>query len=201
MEAVPSMPDYYFQGVGSGAGAIAVHEAARRLLDAGVADRTPRLMLCQNALFAPLYDAWRADLGDVRTSTDAANAARCFADELTNRRPPYIAAGGVRDCITQSAGEMFLADHASARAAQDLFAVVEGIDIEPAAAVALACLRDAAATGAVPREATVLLNITGGGRGRFAREFRPEASRPVHLVSTRDLRAGVFTKDLQASFT
>ncbi|WP_059006020.1 cysteate synthase [Streptomyces specialis] len=193
IEAMPGMPDFYFQAVGSGAGAIGVHEAARRLVDAGTGQVPPRLMLCQNAFPAPLYDAWRGN----RPRQAAPSAPlRAFAPELTNRHPPYAASGGVRDCLVESGGDLMIADHAAADAARDLFADVEHIDIEPAAAVAVACLREAVGDGTVPRDATVLLNITGGGRRRIAQHAALSPADPVTVVPAADWHAGELPTDL-----
>jgi cysteate synthase len=195
MEKLERMPDFYFQGVGSGAGAIAVHEAARRWSgvetgSAAPAARLPRLMLCQNAEHAPLYDSWRREgygapapaskvLGYEATS-------RCFADELTNQLPPYAVRGGVRDCLIESGGDMCVADGSAARAASQLFGELEGIDIEPAAAVALACLAQAVATRRVAADDLVLLNVTGGGRQRLARETGLSTATSVRYVPSRE---------------
>ncbi|CAM5714548.1 cysteate synthase [Streptomyces badius] len=51
---------------------------------------------------------------------------------------------------------------------------------EPAAAVAVASLFTAVAEGRVPRNASVLLNITGGGRARMARDHTLRQAEP-HL--------------------
>lgn len=165
VEVMPAVPDRYVQAVGSGAGAIAVHEAARRLVAVGVAARVPKLLLCQNESFAPLYGAWRRERGS--HECQPGNGTDVFADELTNRRPPYAISGGVRQCLLESGGDMLVADRKAALAARQLFQDVEGIDIEPAASVALACLSRAAATGMIDRDETVLLNITGSGRRRL----------------------------------
>ena len=56
------IPDYYFQAVGSGTGAIAAWEAAMRLeADGRFGPNRMKLMVSQNAPFVPMYDAWRAD--------------------------------------------------------------------------------------------------------------------------------------------
>jgi cysteate synthase len=170
-EEMGRLPDHYFQAVGSGAGAIAVHEAARRIAR-GTGEALPRLTLCQNAPFTPIADAWRAGGVPVhRPAEDARRAiAQVCADELANRRPPYSVPGGVHDALTQSAGTVMVAANAAVRAALETFREVHSIDVEPAAGVALACLRDAVSSGRVEREATVLLNVTGGGRARLASE-------------------------------
>ena len=198
-EAMTRVPDYYFQAVGSGAGAIAVHEAARRLVGAGLGSRPPRLMLCQNSSCAPLYDAWQQDKpGHERAAEPASRTAAmtCFADELTNRHPPYAVRGGIRDCLTESSGDMLVADRSSAVEAQELFLRLEGIDIEPAAAVAVAGLRQAVAARRIPAQASVLLNITGGGRLRMAEQFGPTPAERVVFVSENEWRTGTLPKEL-----
>jgi cysteate synthase len=164
VEAIGGLPRYYFQAIGSGAGAIAVHEGARRI-GTGPA---PRMFLCQNAEFAPVHDAWRAERNGGNKSTRNGSPDSVYATELTNRRPPYAIRGGVRDVLVDSDGDVLTAGTSAAAAAAALFEDLEGIDVEPAAGVALACLRTAVAGGAVDRDAPVLLNVTGGGRRLLA---------------------------------
>lgn len=163
-DALGRLPDTYVQAVGSGTGAIGAHEAARRLRADGEA--LPRLLMCQNAPFAPLYEAWRC------TGTAPADREHePLARELTNRRPPFTVRGGVRDVLTESGGDVLCTDNDVALAAMALFEEIEGIDIEPGAGVALAALADAVRAGRVRRDELVLLNITGGGRARQARDL------------------------------
>ncbi|WP_030604379.1 cysteate synthase [Streptomyces fulvoviolaceus] len=163
-DSLGRLPDTYVQAVGSGTGAIGAHEAARRLRADGEA--LPRLLMCQNAPFAPLYEAWRC------TGTAPADREHePLARELTNRRPPFTVRGGVRDVLTESGGDVLCTDNDVALAAMALFEEIEGIDIEPGAGVALAALADAVRAGQVRRDELVLLNITGGGRARQARDL------------------------------
>jgi cysteate synthase len=173
VEAMGRLPDYYFQAIGSGAGAIAVNEAARRVLaerDDGAA--LPRLILSQNRPFTPIYDAWRSGSPGVSTAGDGRRlTSRVHARELTNRNPPYGLRGGVRDALRESRGEVLAVDNAAVTAARGMFRDLEGVDIEPAAGVAVASLLDAVHGGRIEPGSTVLLNITGGGRARMATEF------------------------------
>mgnify|MGYP002095386093 CR=1 FL=1 len=57
--------------------------------------------------------------------------------------------------------------------AQKLFEKLEGIDIEPAAGVALASLMQAVKEQRVEEDAVIMLNITGGGVARYKKEFNP----------------------------
>lgn len=72
--------------------------------------------------------------------------------------------------MTESGGDVLVTDNAPADAAIEMFSELEGVDIEPAAGVALACLRAAAADGRIPRTSRVLLNVTGGGRDKLERD-------------------------------
>jgi cysteate synthase len=168
VEAIGCLPDYYFQAVGSGAGAIGVHESAERLLaDGRYGTRLPRLILSQNQPFTPLVEAWRTGQ-PIFVPMDPAEGKRRIqkirAKVLSTREPPFAIRGGVFDILTASGGDMLTADNASIDSARRLFAEIEGIDIDPAAAVALATLREAASNGLVGRDAVVALNVTGGGR-------------------------------------
>ena len=174
-EAMRRLPDRYVQAIGSGAGAIAAHEAAGRLRSAGTEGRLPRLLLGQNAGFAPVQAAWRG----CRPPGPLADPAGAFADELTNRRPPYAVRGGLADVLAESDGDVVVAEAAEARAAMAAFGRLEGIDIEPAAGVAVACLARAVRSGRVGPAETVLLNVTGGGRRRHARDFALVPAEPV----------------------
>ncbi|MFL6124156.1 cysteate synthase [Actinophytocola sp.] len=195
-EEMGRLPDFYFQAVGSGTGAIAAHEAARRL--AGPGTRPPRLMMCQNAAFAPLHDAWRTGRlpGSAPSDPRADRAAvrGVVADELTNRRPPYAIRGGVRDVLLDSGGDVLVADSAATRSAIARFEELEGIDVEPAAGVALACLSAAVDSGQVPADACVLLNVTGGGRARAMRE-KPAV--PVEPASRVRVVAGEVSRPVE----
>ncbi|MCX4460731.1 cysteate synthase (plasmid) [Streptomyces sp. NBC_01340] len=196
VEAMGRLPRIYVQAIGSAVGAIAVHEAAKRLIASGGYGATlPRMMLCQNEEFAPVHELWRIGRGS-GTVTER-GAAAVYADELVNQRPPYRVTGGIADTLDESGGEILLAGRDRARTAAELFADTEGIDIEPAASVAVACLAQAAAQGRIPNDAGVLLNITGGGRARLAAEtrrtsFTPHLRLPVDCLGQADAvaRAG-----------
>ncbi len=60
-----------------------------------------------------------------------------------------------------------MATNAQARKAARLFQELEGADIHPAASVATASLIKAVADGKVAKDATIMLNITGGGEQLF----------------------------------
>ncbi len=161
------IPDYYFQAVGSGTGAIAAWEANLRLIEDGrYGTHKAKLVVSQNAPFVPMFDAWRADSREMLPYNDY-NARRdaeiIDAKVLSNRRPPYGLAGGLYDALKDTDGDVIAVTNAAARRAAQLFERVEGIDIHPAAAVAVSSLIRCVEDGSVDKEATIMLNITGGG--------------------------------------
>jgi cysteate synthase len=174
VETIGRLPGYYFQGVGSGAGAIAVHQAAKRLVaDSRFGSVLPRLMLAQNAPFAPIYDSWIAggrELVEIDPAAARTLAQGIVAKVLSNRLPPYSAAGGLFDVLCESQGDAFAVHNEEVMQAVALFEKCEGIDIDPAAGVALAALTNAARSGQIRSHATVLLHITGGGVRKRASE-------------------------------
>lgn len=161
------IPDYYFQAVGSGTGAIAAWEANMRLIeDGGYGDNLMKLIVSQNAPFVPIYDAWRADSREM-LDYDAKKARRdaelIDAKVLSNRRPPYTFAGGLYDALKATNGDVVVATNAQARRARKLFKELEEIDIHPAPAVALASLIKMVEAGTIDKDACIMLNITGAG--------------------------------------
>jgi cysteate synthase len=96
----------------------------------------------------------------------SAAISRVFSDVLTNREPPYAIPGGVFDAMSATGGRMYAVTNEKARAAGTLFTELEGIDLDPAAAVCTASLIRACETGSIDTSRTVFLNITGGGYER-----------------------------------
>lgn len=161
------IPDYYFQAVGSGTGAIAAWEANMRLIEDGrFGDNTMKLVVSQNAPFVPIFDAWRADSREM-LPYDMKRARRdaelIDAKVLSNRKPPYTFAGGLYDALKTINGDVVVATNAQARRASKLFKELEGIDIHPAPAVALASLIKMVESGSIDKDACIMLNITGAG--------------------------------------
>lgn len=197
------IPDYYFQAVGSGTGAIAAWEANKRFIaDGRYGKNLMKLMVSQNIPFTPMYDAWKAHSREL-LPCDAV-VARKQAEEicakvLSNRKPPYSVKGGLFDALTETGGDVWAVNNEEARAAQDLFLQTEGADIEPAAGVATASLMQAVKQGRVEKDAVIMLNITGGGIQRFKQEHKlvykkPDWVFPVNADpdTVKEIVAGLF---------
>ena len=194
VETIGRLPAYYFQAIGSGAGAIAAHEAAKRLhADGRFGDTLPRLMLSQNLPFTPIYDSWKRgsrEFVESDTQQGRGLTEKILATVLSNQRPPYSIAGGMFDVLTESKGDMFAVRNEDVVQASHLFETCEGIDIDPAAGVALASLIKSAGSGVVPREAAILLHITGGGARRRAFDRKLVSASPNCEITLRELESG-----------
>ena len=179
------IPDYYFQAVGSGTGAIAAWEANMRLIEDGrFGDNIMRLMVSQNVPFLPMYEAWKADSRAMLPYDD--DQARRDVEEidakvLSNRKPPYSLCGGLYDALKATNGTVLMATNLQARNAAKLFRETEGIDIYSAPAIALATLIEEVRKGHIDPAATIMLNITGGGEKRLMQDKQAWYLKPSYV--------------------
>ncbi len=168
---IGEIPDYYFQAVGSGTGAIAAWEANLRLIEDGrFGNKLMKLMVSQNRPFIPMMNAWKANSRDMLPFDDETARKEVEiidAKVLSNRKPPYPPVGGLFDALTETNGDVLASTNEELRAAAALFLQLEGNDIHPASAVAVASLIQAVNENNIDTDAIVMLNITGGGEERM----------------------------------
>jgi cysteate synthase len=179
---IGQIPDYYFQAVGSGTGAIAAWEANLRFIkDGRFGKNKMKLMVSQNAPFLPIYHAWKAGSRELLPYDD--DLARSHVEEicakvLSNRKPPYSISGGLFDALKDTGGDVILVPNKEAFAAGELFRETEGIDLHAAASVATASLINACRDNLVEKDAVIMLNITGGGEERFKKDRQVNYLKP-----------------------
>jgi len=178
------LPDYYFQGVGSGTGAIACWEAAMRIIrDGRFGNVLPKFCLSQNLPFVPMYSAWKDGRREIAADIDMINAEASIremrADVLSNRNPPYSVAGGVYDMLCDAGGMIECVSNREADDAGRLFVSAEEIDIDPAASVSVASLVKAVENQQVGSTDRILLNVTGGGYERVREEHDLHRVKPL----------------------
>lgn len=179
------IPDFYFQAVGSGTGAIAAWEANLRFTEDGrFGQNKARLIVSQNKPFVPMYVAWRKDsraLLPYDADQARRDAAEICAPVLSNRKPPYSLAGGLYDALKDTDGDILAVSNEEAQAAKALFLETEGRDIYSAAGVALASLVQAINNNKVKPDDVVMLNITGGGEKEFQEAHQLFHLEPDHI--------------------
>ena len=179
------IPDFYFQAVGSGTGAIAAWEANLRFIEDGRFGNTKtRLFVSQNKPFTPMYDAWKQSsramlLYDAEQARH--DAAAICAKVLSNRKPPYSICGGLFDALLDSNGDMFAVSNDELRAACKMFEELEGVDIYSASGVATASLIQAVDNKQVGADDYIMLNITGGGEKHFMDSHDASYLKPDHV--------------------
>lgn len=171
VSTIGRIPDFYFQAVGSGTGAIAAWEANLRLLSDGrFGNNKMKLIVSQNAPFLPIYDAWKAKSRELLPMNDEEARIQTHyidAKVLSNRKPPYSLQGGLFDALRDTDGDVHKVTNAELREARKLFKETEGIDIYSAAGVATASLIQSINSGQVKKNSLIMLNITGGGEELF----------------------------------
>jgi len=189
VSTIGKIPDYYFQAIGSGTGAIAAWEANLRFLDDGrFGTNKMKLMLSQNAPFLIIKEAWDQNSPVILPIDD--DTARKQAEEinarvLSNRKPPYALKGGLFDALTDAGGTVMGISNEEAKKAAGLFEELEGNDLEPAAAVALASLIKAVEEKLVDRKSLIMLNITGGGIKKFKYEHQITYLKPEKIFALK----------------
>ena len=174
VETIGRIPDAYFQAVGSGTGAIAVWENNLRLIEDGrFGTNKMKLFLSQNAPFTLMHDSWKADsreLVDITPETSRRQCEVILAKVLSNRKPPYGIAGGLYDAMKDAGGDFYTATNEDIIIWLLKVLSLEGYDIFPASATAVASLAKAVKEGKVKKDDTIMLNITGCGLINSQRE-------------------------------
>jgi len=183
------MPDHYVQAVGSGTGGIAAHEAVGRLVAASLVEPgRMSLHLVQNHPFTPMVDAWNRGATHVEPMGPdevRRRLAMTFSTVLANADPPYGVAGGVREVVEASRGDLVAVDNEEAAVASRLLEEHMGIRPYPEAAVALAGLSRQVSTGKIASGDTVLLHVTGSGWERSVVDLHKRPFAP-DVVADRD---------------
>lgn len=195
---IGEIPDAYFQAVGSGTGTIAAWEANLRLIEDGrYGNKKMKLYPSQNIPFTPMYDAWKKgsrELFPIDDDIARDLASKIDAKVLSNRKPPYSIIGGLFDAIKESQGDMFVANNTDICTNSEMFMRLEGIDIHPAAAVALQGVINSVKTGKIGKDDIVMLNITGGGEKRFKGENKVQFAKPNLIFSTSENKEMIINK-------
>ena len=193
-EKIGKIPDHYFQAIGSGTGGIAAWEMSNRLREDGrFGSHRMCLHLVQNEPFTIMADAWQQGSPELLPMDEKVARQKIqavYANILSNRQPPYSIRGGVYDALKECQGCTYTVTNNEAIECGHLFDKLEGCDIHPAAAVALAGLRKSIIRGEIDRKDTVLLNITGGGTKKLEREGKKISLKPDIVFTREDMSPG-----------
>jgi cysteate synthase len=201
---IGQIPDYYFQAVGSGTGAIAAWEANLRFIESkDYGNKKMKLILSQNDPFLLLKQSWETRKRELFKIDEREAKAQIFtinAKVLSNRNPPYGIVGGLYDALWDTDGIILGATNDEARLAGIWFKEAEKIDISPAASVALASLIQSVQSELIDTDKIIMLNITGGGIERFKTEHKIIYLKPAKVINREDFSIDKIKKAIEKLF-
>jgi len=148
-------PDWYIQAVSGGIGPIGVWKGFEELHRLGLIDHLPKMAIIQAEGCAPMVEAFRA--------------GKEKADPVTPRTAITVLATGdpgpaythLREAVRQTGGTMAaVSDEAAFQSLRHL-AQMEGLSVEPAAAVAFAGMEKLLREGVIAPDEVVAVNASG----------------------------------------
>ncbi len=149
-------PDWYLQAVSGGMGPVGFWKAYEELYRMGLVDRLPKLALIQASGCAPMVHAFRKGLAEAEPITNPNTRVITIATGSPGPAYTYLyhvmkKHGGVFESVSDE--ETFRALHVLAK--------MEGLSIEPAAAVTFAGLFKLLGKGIIQRNETIVVNCSG----------------------------------------
>ncbi|MEN6572036.1 MAG: pyridoxal-phosphate dependent enzyme [Anaerolineaceae bacterium] len=149
-------PDWYIQSVSGAMGPLGVFKGFRELRLMGLIKKTPKLGLIQVEGCAPMVHAWRQNKDQAVPVLSPRTRIETLATGDPGRtytllRKSMLTDGGEFESVTDE--EAFRSMH--------LLAKMEGISVEPAAAVAFAGMVKLFRAGKIKPNETVVINCTG----------------------------------------
>lgn len=150
-------PDWYFQSVSGGMGPLGVLKGFSELRKMSLISKIPQMGVIQVAGCAPMVHAWNSQLENAEPVTSPQTMIATLATGDPGRTYTELAAR----MKSQAGGEFCSVTDEEAFRAMHLLAKMEGISIEPAAAVAFAGLIKLIRAGKVHSDEFVVVNCTG----------------------------------------
>ncbi|MBU0492653.1 MAG: pyridoxal-phosphate dependent enzyme [Chloroflexi bacterium] len=149
-------PDWYFQAVSGGLGPVGVWQGFEELLEMGLISHLPKLACIQAEGCAPMVHSFRAGLAVAEPVL------------VPNTRIATVATGDpgaaytfLRQVILEHGGTFEMVSDQEAFQAMHVLAKMDGISMEPAAAIAFAGLFNLTARGVVQPQDVVVINCSG----------------------------------------
>lgn len=149
-------PDWYLQSVSGGIGPMGVMKGFKEMIQMGWTDRMPQLGIIQAEGCAPMVHAWKQDLD----TAEPVRSPRTRIATLATGNPGKTYTLLSR-AIKQDGGTFESVSDEEAYRAMHFLAKMEGLSVEPAAAVAFAGLVKLVRSGTIKDSDTVVVNCTG----------------------------------------
>lgn len=156
-------PDWYFQAVSGGLGPLGVQKGFRELLEMGLIDRMPGMAIIQAEGCSPMVKAWEQGLDVAEPVLDPRTRIATLATGDPGRTYTLLRQRIQQASQAHHGGEGLFAavsDEETFRTIH-ILAKMEGVSVEPAAAVAFAGLIRLARAGKIKPSDTIVVNCTG----------------------------------------
>jgi threonine synthase len=150
-------PDWYFQAVSGGLGPMGVSKGFRELHQMGLIDRLPALGVVQVDGCSPMVKAWKDD----RDVAEPTISPRTHIATLATGDPGRTYTLLRRYMKAEGGGTFESVFDEEAFRAMHILAKMEGISVEPAAAVAFAGLIKIARAGLIRPQDVIVMNCSG----------------------------------------
>lgn len=150
-------PDWYVQAVSGGLGALATLKGFMELKQMGLIDRVPKIAAIQAEGCAPMVHGWKQEL----EKAPVVLSPRTLIITLATGDPGRLYTILRQRMLSGEGGAFESVTDDEAHRAMHYLAKMEGISVEPAAAVAVAGLVKLVRSGQVKNHETVVINCTG----------------------------------------
>ena len=150
-------PDWYFQSISGGLGPLGVLKGFYEMFQMGLIERIPAIGGIQIEGCSPMVQAWKLDKDEAEPVVSPRTHIATLATGDPGRTYTLLrqrmraASGGIFESVSDE--ETFRAMH--------ILAKLEGISVEPAAAVAFAGLIKLVRSGEINPDDTIVVNCTG----------------------------------------
>jgi threonine synthase len=149
------VPDWYIQAVSGGIGPLGIWKGFQELRRMGLTDKMPRLAIVQAEGCSPMAAAWRFQLEQADPVVPHTRIA------VLATGSPGKAYSWLRGMCLETGGTMIAVSDGEAFRAMRRLARVEGLSMEPAAAVAFAGLEKLIADKVIGPDERVIVNCSG----------------------------------------
>ncbi len=149
-------PDWYVQAVSGGLGPVGVWKGFCELKAMGLIDKLPKLALIQAEGCAPMVNSFRANLPEAEVVEDPQTLIATVATGAPGPVYPYL-----RHILLTHGGHMEAVSDDDAFRAMHVMAQMEGLSMEPAAAMACAGLFKMVSQRIIRPDEVVVINCSG----------------------------------------
>ncbi|UCC89329.1 MAG: pyridoxal-phosphate dependent enzyme [Anaerolineales bacterium] len=150
------VPDWYVQAVSGGLGPVGVWKGFRELYQMGFTKKMPKLALIQAAGCAPMVNSFKADLEEAEDVTDPQTRITTLATGSPGAVYPFL-----RNIMLEHGGVMEAVTDEEAFRAMRVMAKMDGLSMEPAAALACAGVFKLLGQQIIKPDEVVVINISG----------------------------------------